>query len=148
MTKAIPSFLGLAITLGASTALAESNPPVPTTPPPATQPAPTATGQWVYTAQHGWIWIPYGQSYTYVTADSSLAYEYVYYPAFGWHWVLSPWVLGVGPAPFWGVHGYGRFAWHAHPWFGAHRYYGGGGYRVRAAHVGAYAFHGGGRGRR
>jgi hypothetical protein len=143
MSNAVASILALAVVLNASAALADENPPVPTTP----QPAPATTGQWVYTTQNGWLWMPYGQSYTYVNADTSLAYEYVYYPAFGWHWVSAPWVLGIGPSPYWGGHGYARFAWHAHPWFGTNRHVGGG-YQMRASHMGAHAFHGGGHGRR
>lgn len=149
MTKAISSLCALAITLGASSALAESEAPPPPTPPPAVEPAPAATGQWVHTAQHGWIWVPYARSFTYVSGDGSLAYEYVYYPAFGWRWVSAPWVLGLGPTPLWGVHGYGRFAWHAHPWFGRHHDQGHAGYHARATmRVGASGFHRAGRGRR
>jgi hypothetical protein len=147
MNKLFGSLLSLAILLRGATTFAESSPTNPPTAPPAVEPAPASTGQWVYTAQQGWIWIPYAQSYTYVTADGSVAYEYVYYPTFGWRWVPSPWVLGIGPAPFWGGRGYVRFAWYAHPWFGVHRYYGSPAH-VRAAHVGGYGFHGGGRGRR
>jgi len=147
MNKPFASLLGLAVLLRAASALAEDTPANPPTAPPPVEPAADSSGQWVYTAQQGWIWIPYGPSYTYVTADGSLAYEYVYYLTFGWHWAPSPWVLGIGPARFWGVRGYARFAWHAHPWFGVHRYYGGPAH-VRAAHVGGYGFHGGGRGRR
>jgi hypothetical protein len=145
MTQAIPSLLALAVVLGSSAAVAEGAPPIRTTPPPVAQPASAGAGQWVYTAQNGWLWVPYGQAYTYVDADSSVAYEYVYYPAFGWHWVLSPWVLGVGPSPYWGAHGYSGFAWHAHPWFMSGRHYGaGGGYHeMRGAHVAARGFHGG-----
>ena len=98
------------------------------------------TGQWVYTNPEGWVWMPYDQSYTYVTPGEDTAYSYVYYPAVGWEWISAPWVIGIGPRPYWGVYGPGRFAWYAHPWFhprrayyyGHPRYYrggGGGGYR-------------------
>ena len=145
MSNALPSILALAVVLNTSAALAEENPSAPTTPPPATQPAPAATGQWVYTTQNGWLWMPYGQSYTYVNTDTSLAYEYAYYPAFGWHWVPAPWVLGIGPSPYWGGYGYSRFAWHAHPWFETNRH-AGGGYQMHASHMGMRGFHGGGHG--
>jgi hypothetical protein len=49
--------------------------------------------------------------------DAALAYQYAYYPTFGWRWVVAPWVLGLGMAPFWGVIGPGHFSWYAHPWF-------------------------------
>ncbi|MBI5610258.1 MAG: hypothetical protein HY902_15380 [Deltaproteobacteria bacterium] len=73
-------------------------------------------GQWVYTAQYGWLWMPYAQAYTYVMPDAALAYMYVFYPLFGWRWVVAPWVLGFGRAPHWGVHGPGRFWHHGQPW--------------------------------
>src|SRR5664280_2245442 len=72
-------------------------------PQPAAQVAESADGQWVYSDQYGWIWMPYAQAYTYVTPAGS-PYEYVYYPTFGWRWVYAPWVLGWGPAPYWGVY--------------------------------------------
>jgi hypothetical protein len=93
----------------------KTEPAAPT--PRAAPPPPAPAGQWSYTQQYGWIWIPYDRSYTDVVDDSALAYQYVYYPAYGWSWVLSPWVLGFGPAPYWGVFGPARFAWYAHPWF-------------------------------
>lgn len=99
-------------------------PPAQLPPPPAASlpatPAPLRTassGQWVYTRQYGWVWAPYDQRYTYVTADASVAQTYVYYPSFGWRWVAAPWVLGLGPAPLWGRLGPSRYAWYAHPWF-------------------------------
>ena len=107
-------------------------PPPPAATPPTAQPiepprvatnAPpppgSVTGEWVYTTQYGWIWMPYDQQYTHVVEDSGAAYEFVYYPAFGWRWVVAPWVFGIGPAPHF-VHGPGRFTWYAHPWFRAH----------------------------
>jgi len=105
------------------------NPPVPITQPieihhqPAQSgslatPATTApSGQWVFTQQYGWLWMPYDQAYTHVEDDAALAYEYVYYPTYGWSWVVAPWVLGFGISPYWGVMGVGPFAWYAHPWF-------------------------------
>jgi hypothetical protein len=85
----------------------------------AAPPAPDVSGEWVYTAQYGWIWVPYAQTYTHVIENSGVAYEFVYYPRFGWRWVLAPWVFSLGPRPYF-VHGPVRFAWYAHPWFRAH----------------------------
>lgn len=107
---------------------------------PPAPPAPTAaqvdpgSGQWVYTSQYGWVWMPYAQNYTYVTPDESNVYTFLYYPTFGWRWVYAPWVLGVGPWPYWGFHGVIPFYWHAHPYYwrarpyawGAHPYAWGG----------------------
>jgi len=81
------------------------------------QAPPMPAGQWTYTQQYGWLWMPYDQRYTQVIDNAATAYEYVYYPAFGWSWVLAPWVLGFGVPPYWGVLGPVHFAWYAHPWF-------------------------------
>src|SRR5215831_10893700 len=55
--------------------------------PPAVAQAP-ASGQWVYTSQYGWVWMPYGTQYTYSpTVAGVYPSEYVYYPTYGWTWV-------------------------------------------------------------
>jgi hypothetical protein len=61
------------------------------------------TGQWVYTADNGWVWVPAGTS---TTAMEGVPYSYLYTPAFGWTWYVSPWG--------WGPYHYG--AWVRHPW--------------------------------
>ncbi len=70
------------------------------------------TGQWVYIVGRGWVWIPAGA--TTVEADG-VPYVYLYTPAIGWSWYLSPW--GWGPY----VHG----PWFRHPWhpYGWHGYW-------------------------
>jgi hypothetical protein len=120
---------------------------------PAATPQPE--GQWVFTTQYGWVFMPYAQDYTYVPA-SGYPLMYVFYPHYGWRWLNAPWVYGVGPHPYWGPRGYGYFAWHAHPWFsqraGAYRAGPAGGYRgagpgyhhAAAANYRAPAAHGGG----
>jgi len=80
-------------------------------------PPPPRQGEWIYTAQYGWIWAPYGQRYTYVVDSTDTASMYVYYPAYGWRWVAAPWVLGFGPVPRWGRFGPRRFVWYSRPWF-------------------------------
>jgi hypothetical protein len=99
-----------------------SPPPAAMPPPVASGPAPQAAppppmrdGEWVYTSQYGYVWMPYGQSYTYVAGNS--ASMYVFWPHYGWRWVSAPWVVGVGPAPRWRYGSPVRFAWYAHPWF-------------------------------
>jgi len=77
----------------------------------------------VYTEGYGWVWMPYEQAYTYVTPADDDAYAYVYYPAYGWEWIRAPWVIGIGPRPYWGRIGPVRFAWYAHPWFHPRRVY-------------------------
>ena len=103
--------------------------------PPAVAQAP-ATGQWVYTSQYGWVWIPYGSQYTYTpTAAGVYPSEYVYYPTYGWTWVTAPWVFGWGIQPFFGVYGPYHYGWYHHAVaYGGWRGYGygrayGGGYR-------------------
>lgn len=89
-----------------------------------------SAGQWVYTSQYGWLWMPYGQQYTYIPGDLQVfPEEYVYYPVYGWRWVVAPWVYGYGPAPYWGVWGPRYFAWYARPWYRVGGYWGWGGYR-------------------
>jgi outer membrane biosynthesis protein TonB len=88
----------------------------PVQPAPA-EPAPTAGGQWTYTSQYGWLWLPYQRDYTYVSADGGAAYEYAYYPGGGWRWYYAPWVLGWGPSPYWGRLGPRHYVWYSRPWF-------------------------------
>jgi hypothetical protein len=93
------------------------NVPPPPTPPPETS---VGAGQWVYTDQYGWIWIPYGDEFTYVPPGGTGApYEYVYYPSYGWTWVAAPWIWGYETWPYFGVYGAASFGW-----------YGGGGWRT------------------
>jgi hypothetical protein len=85
------------------------------------------TGQWVYMAGQGWVWIPASAQ----TRDvEGTPYVYLYTPAYGWTWYVSPW--GVGP--------YRYGLWVRHPWHpvGLH------GYWVARPYVGARL----GRGRR
>ena len=97
----------------------------PVSPPPDAGPS----GQWVNTSQYGQVWIPYGQQYTYIPGDpQAFPDQYVYYPAYGWRWVVAPWVYGYGPSPSWGPSGPRYFAWYARPWFRVGGYWGWGGY--------------------
>ncbi|HEX9107983.1 MAG TPA: hypothetical protein VF832_12160 [Longimicrobiales bacterium] len=97
-------------------------PPADVPAPPAQQQAapaaPSATGQWVYTNQYGWVWAPYGDQYSYVPPDGyGEPYLYVYYPSYGWTWLSAPWVWGIGPWPYFGVFGPVRFGWFVHGWW-------------------------------
>ncbi len=75
-------------------------------------------GQWIYTQQYGWVWMPYADDYTYVPPDGyGEPYAYVYYPVYGWTWIAAPWVWGFGPWPYFGVHGPVFFAWYRHGWW-------------------------------
>jgi hypothetical protein len=119
--------------------------------PPDEGPAPPAsqwtysypTGQWVYTAENGWVWVPAGAT---ATVDEGVPYTYLYTPAYGWTWYVSPW--GWGPYHYggWVVHPWRPYGWRggwvAHPrvvghlgvWRGG--WHGGGGFRG--------GYHGGG----
>ncbi len=121
---------------------AEPVPPMPMPPPPQDLPVPEVNpptpqqpiaapaGQWVNTVQYGWLWIPYAQEYTHIPPDPQVyPDQFVYYPAYGWRWVVAPWVYGYGPSPIWGVLGVRYFAWYSHPWFRVGGYWGWGAYR-------------------
>jgi hypothetical protein len=131
-----------------------------------------APGQWVYTGQYGWVWMPYGDGYTYVPSEGGVPNMYVYYPAVGWTWVVAPWIWGWGPSPYWGIYGTVGFGWYGYGygtwygyagpyagWYGRGYWYGGrwvgapyhpagprgGGYvPPGGAYHGGGAFHGGG----
>lgn len=111
--------------------VAEAQPQETPPPPPEARPQAPAqravpSGQWVNTWQYGWVWMPYGTAYTSMPVDGD-PYMYVYGPAFGWTWVVAPWVWGFGPWPFFGPLGFSHFcwfgrgpflrpAWHGRPW--------------------------------
>src|SRR5215831_17411647 len=132
-----------------ATAAPSDQPPAPPQQPPAppqdqaqAQPYPAqvqvqavapAQGQWVYTSQYGWVWMPYGAQYTYEpTYAGAYPSSYVYYPSYGWTWVTAPWIWGFGISPFFGVYGPSHFAWYGHVHYGHFGYgygYGHPGYR-------------------
>lgn len=99
----------------------EQLPPPPDDQAQQAQQQPSAGGQWVYTQQYGWVWMPYGQQYTYAPDQNVDPYAYVYYPTYGWTWVMAPWIWGWGVLPYWGYWGPSHFWWYNHWW-------GGGGY--------------------
>jgi hypothetical protein len=92
----------------ASTQAATSPPPPGQTP--LVQPYPT--GQWVYLSGQGWVWVPAGAT---ATEMDGVPYSYLYTPAYGWTWYVSPWG--------WGPYVYGP--WYRHPWHpvGLHGYW-------------------------
>jgi hypothetical protein len=138
------------------TAAPEQAPPEPPAQPPAlpaqaqVQPAqpqdgapsaaqPVNAGQWVYTSEYGWVWMPYGAQYTYEgTQSDSTPYSYVYYPSYGWTWLAAPWVWGWGSYPWFGVAGPWRFGWYRGLY---HAGYGWG--RYRGGYAGAHSGYGG-----
>jgi hypothetical protein len=128
-----------------------SNPPPPPPAvlpkPPSDQPQgssqqkPVEEGQWVYTEQYGWVWMPYGDKYTHLPPDGSTPNMYVYYPDGGWCWVVAPWLWGWGPMPYFGLWGPRYYGWFG---IGLGRWYGFGG-RYRSYGWGGRAYWGGGR---
>jgi len=95
------------------------SPPVYTgTAPAPGVPAVAAQGQWVYTDQYGWLWIPEGSTTVYVQEQP---YVYLYTPTYGWTWYGSPWGPGryyYGP---WVHHAWGApRVWHRGGWYAPH----------------------------
>ena len=78
----------------------------------ATAPA----GQWVFTSQYGWIWMPHGNAFTFLPSNGGTPNMFVYYPAVGWSWVIAPWVWGWGAMPWVGFAGWGGYPWFGHGW--------------------------------
>jgi len=103
---------------------AQVAPPAPGSPQAA---QPSAAGQWVYTQQRGWLWMPYGEQYVYTPPNTAGAYpsEYVYAPSYGWTWVSAPWVWGWGPELYFSYGGPVRYHWFHGRGFVWHGYRGG-----------------------
>ena len=102
----------------------QDTPPSVNLPAPAVAPGTLPPGQWVSTAQYGWVWMPYDQAYTSAPVESGGdPYAYMYSPVYGWRWLAAPWVFGIGPQPYFGVYGYAHFGWYGHGWYG-HPWYG------------------------
>lgn len=80
---------------------------------PAQPTVPTAPsdGQWVCTAQYGWIWMPYWDNCLYIPPSDSIPVMYVYDYSYGWCWLLAPWVWGLGPMPNFGTYGTNCYNW-------------------------------------
>jgi hypothetical protein len=75
-------------------------------------------GQWVDTQQYGRVWMPYADAYTYTPPSGyGEPQAYVYYPSYGWTWVVAPWIWGFGPWPTFGVYGAAHFGWYGHGWW-------------------------------
>lgn len=84
---------------------------------PAPAPAPSAppaqAGQWVYTGQYGWVWMPYGSQYVNEGVyGSATPYAFIYSVSFGWRWCAAPWLWGWGPYPYFGAWGPSHFGWY------------------------------------
>jgi hypothetical protein len=102
---------------GSTAALAQEE--VPPTAQPAGAPVEntSGSGQWVYTGQYGWVWMPYGDQYSSAPEGTTDPYAYVYNPSSGWGWLAAPWLLGWGPIPYFGALGPYRFGWYGGPGF-------------------------------
>jgi hypothetical protein len=94
-------------------------PPLVPPSPPVGGPAPApatdafAGGQWVYTAEYGWVYMPYGDQYVCQGAvDEFASYAYVYLPGGTWGWRTAPWVSGLGAYPYFGAAGPLQFGWY------------------------------------
>jgi uncharacterized membrane protein YgcG len=94
---------------------AQQAPPVTEETPAPAQAAPApATGQWVWSEEYGWIWVPNGATTYAVGGDP---YVYIYTPVYGWTWYASPW--GWGPY-YYGVWAHRPWGWRyaPHVWYG------------------------------
>ena len=111
----------------------------PVAAPPETQ---AAAGQWIYTSQYGWVFAPYSDDYANATGPEPV--QYLYLPAIGWGWAVAPWILGWGPQPFFGVHGYAYYPWYSRG-YGGRWYFYRGAYATYPGRVGHYAGGSGGR---
>ncbi len=97
---------GVGILQGSSDDSAYQSQAAPTAPPPA-------AGQWVYTNQYGWVWMPYGQQYVDEGVyGAETPFQYVYTVNLGWTWCAAPWLWGWGPYPWFGRLGPYRFGWY------------------------------------
>jgi hypothetical protein len=107
-----------------SSGVAEAQPSAPVTsvtpwspPPPMAGTMPAAPsppvdqasgGRWVYSADYGWLWVPTGST----TAEiDGVPYTYLYTPAYGWTWYVSPWGLGAYYAGPWVHHAWRPWGW-------------------------------------
>jgi hypothetical protein len=85
-------------------------------------------GQWVFTEQYGWAFMPYGEQY--VDRGQSTQVEapfaFIYCPSNGWGWVAAPWLWGWGTYPYFGAADPNRLSWYRWLYDGG---YGWGGYR-------------------
>ncbi|MBX3155312.1 MAG: hypothetical protein KF773_04900 [Deltaproteobacteria bacterium] len=101
-----------------------------------TEAAAQSQGQWVYTEQYGWVWMPYSDAYVYTPeyATGGYPYQYVYYPSYGWTWLVAPWIWGIGITPFFVFGGFHHnFFVHLHQFHGgAHVAHFRGGFRQPA----------------
>jgi hypothetical protein len=88
----------------------------PTAPAPAQLVYSYPTGQWVYLAGRGWVWVPAGAT---TQELEGAPYAYLYTPAYGWTWYLSPWGWGPYHYGIWARHPWHPVGWHgywvAHP---------------------------------
>lgn len=85
-------------------------PPPKELPPPPSGPSAAPDGQWIYTSQYGWVWMPHASDYVAPSSPGAPPYGYVYYPRVGWTWVSAPWVIGWGPVPHF-THAASHFHW-------------------------------------
>jgi hypothetical protein len=74
-------------------------------PPPYAQGLASTQGQWVWSDQYGWMWVPAEATPLEVQGEP---YVYLYTRSYGWTWFDSPWGW-YGPAGGWGARAY-RFA--------------------------------------
>ena len=131
MTKVLAAIGGCAV-MALATGCEEEMPPAEV--PMQAQAMPTyaasGQGQWVWTTEDGWVWVPAEAVPLEVQGEP---YVYLYRPTLGWTWFASPWGWD-GPVGGWG--------W-ARPWYGSYwgpRYHAYDVYAPRAVNVAPPAY--------
>jgi hypothetical protein len=110
-------------------------------PPPAQWVYSYPSGQWVFTSQDGWIWVPAGTSSAPV---DGVPYSYLYTPGFGWNWYISPWGEGAYRYGVWVRHPWRPVGWHGGWVAGPHVFVRLGGHAAFRGRVVVHAGGGGG----
>jgi hypothetical protein len=100
-------------------------------PPPASQWVYSyPSGQWVFTSEYGWIWVPAGAT---SAPEEGVPYSYLYTPTYGWNWYISPWGAGTYHYGLWVTHPWRPVGWRG-GWVAGPRAFG---------HLGGHARYGG-----
>ena len=133
--KLLPTIAAAAALVTSATVVdaQDAQPPAESQPvqvqPAAQAPAPRPEGQWVYTEEYGWVWVPAGASTSPIGDEP---YVYLYTPAYGWTWYVSPWG--------WGPFNYGPWLHRPWAWHYAPRVWGGRVWIAPRVHVWPHAY--------
>ena len=93
-------------------AQAQAQPPTQQASMPAQAPQPGVGGQWVYTDQYGWVWMPYGDQYTYEGTSTTPPHIPMSTIQLRLDVAGGSVGLGWGAYPYFGVRGAVGFGWY------------------------------------